>query len=148
MSPSVADDDVTASAVSISRIYFILSDADCLKMLQMIAEDRQPRISDIGSGKRYYDRMRKLKETHLIITIKNKRHRTRRNGPGHKITSLGTVVCDTLQTLKHAENLRWRLIALDAMDGDISFEERNKLIEGLIPDEAIRKILVKKRQVT
>ena len=41
--------DSTASAVSLSRIYFILSDPDCVKMLQMISEDIQPKVSDIGS---------------------------------------------------------------------------------------------------
>lgn len=135
----------TASAVSLSRIYFILSDPDCVKMFQMISEDRQPKVSDIGSRKRYYDRMRKLKEAHLIISKKNKTYQ-RRNGPGHKITSWGSIVYDTLQTLKRAENLRWILIALDTIPDDISFKERNKLIEALIPDEDIRKILVKKCQ--
>ena len=135
----------TASAVPLSRIYFILSDTDCVKILQMISEDRQPKISDIGSGKRYYDRMRKLKEAHLIIEKRNKRYQTR-NGPGHKITSLGSIVYDTLQTLKRAENLGWILIALDTIPDDNSFKERNKLIEALIPDEDIRRILVKKRQ--
>ena len=128
-----------------SRIYFILSDPDCVKMLQMISEDRQPEVSDIGSRKRYYDRMRKLKEAHLIIGKKNKRYQTR-NGPRNKITSWGSIVYDTLLTLKPAENLRWLLLALDAIPDDISFKERNKLIEALIPDEDIRKILVRKRQ--
>ena len=41
--------DRPASAVSLSRIYFILLDPDCVKMLQMISEDRQPKVSDIGS---------------------------------------------------------------------------------------------------
>lgn len=135
----------TASAVSLSRIYFILSDPDCVKMFQMISEDRQPKVSDIGSRKRYYDRMRKLKEAHLIIGKKNKRYQ-RRNGPGHKITSWGSIVYDTLQTLKRAENLCWILLALDTIPDNISFKERSKLIEALIPDEDIRKILVKKRQ--
>ena len=135
----------TASAVSLSRIYFILSDPVCVKMFQMISEDRQPKVSDIGSSKRYYDRMRKLKEAHLIIDKKNKSYQTR-NGPGHKITSLGSIVYDTLQTLKRAENLRWILLALDAIPDDTYFKERSKLIEALIPDEDIRKILVKKRQ--
>ena len=114
-------------------------------MLQMISEDRQPEVSDIGSRKRYYDRMRKLKEAHLIIGKKNKRYQTR-NGPRNKITSWGSIVYDTLLTLKRAENLRWLLLALDAIPDDISFKERNKLIEALIPDEDIRKILVRKRQ--
>ena len=134
-----------ASVVSLSRIYFILSDPGCVKMLQMISEDRQPKISDFGSRKRYYHRIRKLKEANLIIHKNNKRNQTR-NGPGHKITSLGAIVYDTLQTLKRAENLCWILLALDAIPDDISFKERNKLIEALIPDEAFRKVLVKMRQ--
>ena len=66
--------------------------------------------------------------------------------PAIKITSLGSIVYDTLQTLKRAENLGWILIALDTIPDDNSFKERNKLIEALIPDEDIRRILVKKRQ--
>ena len=61
--------------------------------------------------------------------------------PAIKITSLGSIVYDTLQTLKRAENLGWILIALDTIPDDNSFKERNKLIEALIPDEDIRRNL-------
>ena len=73
--------------------------------------------------------MRKLKDAHLIISKNNKTYQ-RRNGPGHKITSWGSIVYDTLQTLKRAENLRWILIALDTIPDDISFKEAQQVNRG------------------
>ena len=86
----------TASAVSLEDLFHPFRSRLC-QDVQMISEDRQPEVSDIGSRKRYYDRMRKLKEAHLIIGKKNKRYQTR-NGPRNKITSWGSTVYDTLLT--------------------------------------------------
>ena len=51
---------------------------------------------------------------------------------------------DSLPTLRRAANVHWGLRAIDAVDGRMPCEERNKLIEKLIHDETIRKILLQK----
>ena len=45
--------------------------------------------------------------------------------------------------LRRAEDLHLNLEAIDALDESMPHEELNKLIEKLIPDEFIRKILLK-----
>lgn len=37
---------------SITNVYSILSDEDCVKLLQMISEHRQPKISNLGTPQR------------------------------------------------------------------------------------------------
>ena len=139
----MASVDVAAPKASLSNIFSILSDEDCVKMLQMIFEHRQPRIGDFGTRKRYYERMARLKKAHLITKKKNIGYQIKKE-PGHELTDLGSILYESLLTLKHAKNLLWNLKAIDALDEEVPIEERKKLTEALIPDEAIRKILVEK----
>jgi hypothetical protein len=53
-----------------SNIFFILSDEDTLRMFLMISEDRQPKADDLGSRKRFYERLSKLREQGLYIKRK------------------------------------------------------------------------------
>ncbi|MGB7958350.1 MAG: hypothetical protein WCF46_00510 [Nitrososphaeraceae archaeon] len=46
-----------------------------------------------------------------------------------------------LLTLRRAESLRWNFQALDALDETVPSEERDKIMETLVPDEALRKLL-------
>ena len=71
-------DDAAPNDV-LSNIFSILSDEDCVKMLEMIFEHRQPRIGDFGTRKRYYDRMARLKKAHLITKKKNIGYQQRRS---------------------------------------------------------------------
>jgi hypothetical protein len=46
-----------------------------------------------------------------------------------------------LLTLRRAESLRWNFQALDALDETVPSEERDKIMETLVPDEVLRKLL-------
>ena len=56
---------------------------------------------------------------------------------------MGLTVYGIVMILRRAEDLRMNLEAIDALDENMPHEELNKLIETLIPDEVIRKILLK-----
>jgi len=53
-----------------------------------------------------------------------------------------------LLTLRRAESLRWNFQALDALDETVPSEERDKIMETLVPDEALRKLLRSKVKKT
>lgn len=140
---------------SVQRILSILSDVGCVKILDMVYEQRQPKISDIGTRKRYYERITKLTKAQLITKEKKngkqhqqqqqKQQKTTANEYGYELTDLGLSVYGILMILRRAEDLRMNLEAIDALDESMPHEELNKLIEKLIPDESIRKILLKDR---
>jgi hypothetical protein len=130
---------------SVQRILSILSDVGCVKILDMVYEQRQPKISDIT----------KLTKAQLITKEKKngkqhqqqqqKQQKTTANEYGYELTDLGLSVYGILMILRRAEDLRMNLEAIDALDESMPHEELNKLIEKLIPDESIRKILLKDR---
>lgn len=117
-----------------SHIFSLLRDEDCVKMLQMIIEHRHPTVGDFGTRKRYYDRLLKLKKAHLIV---------KKSGlqKDYEITPIGAVMYSGLLTLKRAESLRLNFQALDALNETVPAEELDKMMEMLIPDEALRKLL-------
>ncbi|MGB8643415.1 MAG: hypothetical protein WCD28_14135, partial [Nitrososphaeraceae archaeon] len=119
---------------SSSEIFSLLRDEDCVKMLQMIIEHRHPTVSDFGTRKRYYDRLAKLKRARLIA----KKNALR---AGYEVTPLGAVMYEGLLTLRRAESLRWNFQALDALEETVPSEERKKIMETLVPDEALIKLL-------
>jgi hypothetical protein len=55
--------------------------------------------------------------------------------------NLGAIMYEGLLTLRRAESLRWNFQALDALDETVPSEERDKIMETLVPDEALRKLL-------
>jgi hypothetical protein len=126
---------------SSSEIFSVLRDEDCVKMLQMIIERRHPTISDFRTRKRYYDRLAKLKRARLIA----KKNALR---AGYRVTPLGAIMYEGLLTLRRAESLRWNFQALDALDETVPSEERDKIMETLVPDEALRKLLRSKVKKT
>jgi hypothetical protein len=131
---------------SISTIFSILSDEGCIKILQTISENRQPRVGDLGTRKRYYTRLSKLKKAHLIMK-KSKRDAEEgiSHQDGYELTDLGSILYSLYLTIRRAESLRVNLGAIDTLDESMPQEEVNKLIEALIPDESIRKFLLKYR---
>lgn len=78
---------------SLSDILFALSDEDSLKLFDMIANrQRDPKISDFESPKRYYNRLSKLKNARVI----------RKNGKSYTITAFGSIIYKTIQMIKIA----------------------------------------------
>ena len=77
----------------------------------------------------------------MIVKKKTKKER-KDDGTSLELTEVGSAVYESLVTLGHVGNLRLSLKVMDALDKKMPHEELNKLIETLIPDEAIRKILL------
>ena len=117
-----------------SDIFSLLRDKDCVKMLQMIIEHRHLTVGDFGTRKRYYNRLLKLKRAHLIA----KKNALPKD---YEITPIGAVMYSGLLTLRRAESLRLNFQALDALNETVPAAELDKMMETLIPDEALRKLL-------
>jgi hypothetical protein len=124
-------------ASSVSKIFSYLSDNDCVRILEMLSEQRQPKIRDLGTRKRYYDCVSKLRKARLIT----KEKRTN-DGSRFELTELGWKLHKSILILRHAANLRWKLKAVDALDEKLPFEQRKKIIESIIPDEDIQNMLL------
>jgi hypothetical protein len=121
--------------ISLSEIFSVLSDADSLRIIQMIVDHRDPKITDFESPKRYYTRLSKLKNA-LIV---------RRKGKSYELTAFGSVIYDIVQTVKLARDLHWKLQVIDAIGDRVPDVERQQIIESLIPDKSIRKTLIETR---
>lgn len=74
----------------------------------------------------------KLKENLLIKKQKN----------AYGITAFGFVIYDALMTARKALDLHWKLEIIDALNDRVPEGERNEIIESLIPDDKIRKVLI------
>jgi hypothetical protein len=121
--------------ISLSEIFSVLSDGDSLRIIQMIVDHRDPKITDFESPKRYYTRLSKLKNA-LIV---------RRKGRSYELTAFGSVIYDIIQTVKLAHELHWKLQVIDAIGDRVPDTERQQIIESLIPDKSIRKTLIETR---
>jgi hypothetical protein len=120
---------------SLSEIFSVLSDDDSLRIIQMIVDHRDPKITDFESPKRYYTRLSKLKNA-LII---------KRKGRSYELTAFGLVIYDMIQTVKLAHDLHWKLQVIDAIEDRVPDVERRQIIESLIADRSIRRSLTEIR---
>jgi len=123
---------------SLSDILFALSDEDSLKIFDMIANrQRDPKISDFESPKRYYTRLSKLKNARVI----------RKNGKSYTITAFGSIVYKMIQMIKIAHELHWKLEVIDAISENVPDEEHHSIVESMIPDKSVRKTLIELREL-
>ena len=85
--------------------------------------------------KQFYSRMSALQKTGLI-SKKNRQY---------VLTSLGLIVYDAQMMIGRATNTYWKLKAIDSLETEhkLPAEERNKIINTLIDNQDIIKILVK-----
>jgi hypothetical protein len=120
---------------SLSEIFSVLSDDDSLRIIQMIVDHRDPKITNFESPKRYYTRLSKLKNA-LII---------KRKGRSYELTAFGLVIYDMIQTVKLAHDLHWKLQVIDAIEDRVPDVERRQIIESLIADRSIRRSLTEIR---
>jgi hypothetical protein len=120
---------------SLSEIFSVLSDDDSLRIIQMIVDHRDPKITDFESPKRYYARLSKLKNA-LII---------KRKGRSYEMTAFGLVIYDMIQTVRLAHDLHWKLQVIDAIEDRVPDAERRQIIESLIADRSIRRSLTEIR---
>lgn len=121
--------------ISLSEIFSVLSDDDSLRIIQMIVDHRDPKITDFESPKRYYTRLSKLKNALMV----------KKNGRSYELTAFGSVIYDMIQTVKLAHDLHWKLQVIDAIGNRVPEVERQQIIESLISDKSIRKTLIETR---
>jgi len=130
------DSSLITNDTSLSNIFSVLSDNDSLKIIDTIASRQQDlKIGDFDTPKRYYSRLSKLKKATII----------RKKGKSHALTSFGSILYDTIQTVKQAQGLQWKLEVVDVIDENLPQTERQSIIESLIPNELMRNILIEPR---
>jgi pyruvate/2-oxoglutarate/acetoin dehydrogenase E1 component len=130
------DSSLITNDTSLSNIFSVLSDNDSLKIIDTIASRQQDlKIGDFDTPKRYYSRLSKLKKATII----------RKKGKSYALTSFGSILYDTIQTVKQAQGLQWKLEVVDAIDENLPQTERQSIIESLIPNELMRNILIEPR---
>jgi pyruvate/2-oxoglutarate/acetoin dehydrogenase E1 component len=130
------DSSLIPNDSSLSSIFSVLSDNDSLKIIDTIASRQQDlKIGDFDTPKRYYSRLSKLKKATII----------RKKGKSYALTSFGSILYDTIQTVKQAQGLQWKLEVVDAIDENLPQTERQSIIESLIPNELMRNILIEPR---
>jgi hypothetical protein len=125
--------------VSIADILKAIADDKSLILFNTIAiagGDSDILITRLGvTRKQFYSRMSELQKTGLI---------SRRNRQ-YVLTSLGKIVYDAQLTIGRATNAFWKLKAIDSLEigHELPADEHNKIINTLIDNQDIVKILVK-----
>jgi predicted transcriptional regulator len=71
----------------------------------------------------------------------------RKKGKSYALTSFGSILYNTIQTVKQAQGLQWKLEVVDAIDENLPQTERTSIIESLIPNESMRNILIEPRAI-
>lgn len=133
MALGTPDSSLNTNDTTLSCIFSVLSDDDSLKIIDTIASRQQDlKIGDFETAKRYYSRLSKLKKATII----------RKKGKSYALTSFGSILHNTIQTIKQAQGLQWKLEVIDAIDENLPHTERQSIIESLIPNKMMRNILV------
>jgi hypothetical protein len=129
----------SVQGVSIANILSAIADDKSLVLLNTIAiagGDTDILITRLDvTRKQYYSRISALMKTGLIS------RRDRQYMP----TSLGKIVYDAQLMIGRATNTYWKLKAIDSLETEhkLPVDERNKIINTLIDNQDIIKILVK-----
>jgi hypothetical protein len=127
------DSPLIPNDTALSCIFSVLSDKDSLKIIDTIVSRQQDlQMGDFDTPKRYYSRLSKLKKATII----------RKKGKSYALTSFGSILYNTVQTVKQAQGLQWKLEVVDAIDENLPQTERTSIIESLIPNESMRNILI------
>ena len=130
---------VDAQEASIADILKAIADDTSLVLFNTIAiagGDTDILITRLGvTRKQFYSRMSALQKTGLI-SRKNRQY---------VLTSLGLIVYDAQMMIGRATNTYWKLKAIDSLETEhkLPADERNKIINTLIDNPDIIKILVK-----
>ena len=125
--------------VSIANILKAIADDKSLILFNTIAiagGDSDILITRLGvTRKQFYSRVSALQKTGLI-SRKNRQY---------VLTSLGLIVYDSQLMIGKATNAYWKLKAIDSLETEhkLPADERNKIINTLVDNQDIIKILVK-----
>ncbi|MGB7957121.1 MAG: hypothetical protein WCF23_24365 [Candidatus Nitrosopolaris sp.] len=124
---------------SVANILSAIGDDKSLVLFNTIAiagEDNDILITRLGvTRKQYYSRISALMKTGLIS----------RRDRQYMLTSLGKILYDAQLMIGRATNTYWKLKAIDSLETEhkLPADERNKIINTLIDNQDIIKILVK-----
>src|SRR5207302_10613487 len=123
---------------SVANILSAIADDKSLVLFNTIAlapGDSDILITRLGvTRKQYYSRISALMKTGLIS----------RRDRQYMLTSLGKIVYDAQLMIGRATNTYWKLKAIDSLETEhkLPADERNKIINTLIDNQDIIKILV------
>ena len=126
-------------SISIADILSAIADDKSLVLFNTIAiagGDTDILITRLDvTRKQYYSRISALMKTGLIS----------RRDRQYMLTSLGKIVYDAQLMIGRATNTIWKLKAIDSIETEhkLPADERNKIINTLIDNQDIIKILVK-----
>jgi hypothetical protein len=129
----------SVEGVSIANILSAIADDKSLVLFNTIAiagGESDILITRLNlSRKQYYSRISALMKTGLIS----------RRDRQYMLTSLGKIVYDAQLMIGRATNTIWKLKAIDSIETEhkLPADERNKIINTLIDNQDIIKILVK-----
>jgi predicted transcriptional regulator len=129
----------SVEGVSIANILSAIADDKSLVLFDTIAiagGESDILITRLNlSRKQYYSRISALMKTGLIS----------RKDRQYMLTSLGKIVYDAQLMIGRATNTIWKLKAIDSIETEhkLPADERNKIINTLIDNQDIIKILVK-----
>ncbi|MEO9320082.1 MAG: hypothetical protein ABI361_05360 [Nitrososphaera sp.] len=125
--------------VSVATILESISDEGSLELFRLIAReagDSESLRSKIKlTRKQYYSRLFKLTQSGLVKRKENQ----------YVLTALGRVVHDCEETISTGLANYWKIKAIDSIDiaDGTPNEEQRKLLELLIKDQDLKKILSK-----
>ena len=129
----------SVQGVSIANILSTIADDKSLVLFNTIAiagGDSDILITRLDvTRKQYYSRISALMKTGLIS----------RKDRQYMLTSLGKIVYDAQLMIGRATNTYWKLKAIDSIETEhkLPADERNKIINTLLDNQDIVKILVK-----
>jgi hypothetical protein len=122
---------------SVANIFKTISDAISVELFKNISEEGNDTADLMSktrlSRRQYYSRLSNFTRNGMVV---------RKNGQNHR-TTFGRVVYHALMTIEKAYVNYYNLKAIDSIGlyGSIPREEHNKIIDRLITDQDIRKIL-------
>ena len=116
----------------LSDVFSAFADEDALKLFETIAQHQNTNMRDFDTKKKYYSRLTKLKVNSLV---KKKKDR-------YVLTAFGSSMYQALLHMKKTQYLYWQLQVIDALNGKLQGDQLKEMIESLIPEGEIRKILL------
>jgi hypothetical protein len=125
--------------IKLSSVLHAISDDHALELLRLVAtiggSSEVLRSKMSITRKQYYSRLYKLTNCGAV----------KRTDNVYTLTMVGKALYDAQATIESALGNYWKIKAVDSIEivDDIPVEEQNKLIETLLGNQEIKKVLIK-----
>lgn len=125
------------TSITVAQVLEAVADDESISILKHISQKggRSGEIRDALklTRKKYYARLYKLNQCGLV----------RKKDEKYVLSTFGKVVLDMENNIETALNNYWKIKALDSLRlmSDIPADEHKKLVDSLLPDNEIKKIL-------